>query len=412
MASMTSQLAALILPLRSLFEPLLDRISSLEALEYLFYRYGWRVTLDDTAFAAISDALRAKTALEDLIAIAGPLQQKLDTDAALTGDDVAVAGAGARRARAGRRSFRGGGHGGPAAAAERRRILAEHRRTSLRRSPRRVPAHLSPGIYLVLHAAGVIDYRFTAADGAFRQPYTRIVFDWRQIGALIEDPDRRAEEDLSVGPAGQAVRSRARDRRGGTGTACDALAGRSTAARRRRCAAAGDLAVSRPGRRRRAADHADQRRARERSRALRARTGAAARREADPAGRVGDDPHARGARRRRGQHSVRRAAADMEGRAQSRQRAGRGGVPRHRRPRGRTAGARRERRDLAIHARRRRTSSATRRPRDWKSAIPRFGSPSRAPPTIRKCACGSAPAARTVSRARASSCRWTRPTVS
>ena len=53
MASMTSQLAALILPLRSLFEPLLDRISSLEALEYLFYRYGWRVTLDDTAFAAI-----------------------------------------------------------------------------------------------------------------------------------------------------------------------------------------------------------------------------------------------------------------------------------------------------------------------------------------------------------------------
>ena len=35
MASMTSQLAALILPLGDLFRPLLDRISTLESLEYL-----------------------------------------------------------------------------------------------------------------------------------------------------------------------------------------------------------------------------------------------------------------------------------------------------------------------------------------------------------------------------------------
>ena len=97
MASMTSQLAALILPLRSLFEPLLDRISSLEALEYLFYRYGWRVTLDDNAFGAISDALRAKTALEDLIAIAGPLQQKLDRNGPLDGSNLAARPKGGRR---------------------------------------------------------------------------------------------------------------------------------------------------------------------------------------------------------------------------------------------------------------------------------------------------------------------------
>ena len=61
MASMTSQLAALILPLRSLFEPLLDRIATLEALDVLFDRYGWRITLDETAFGAISEA----TARED-----------------------------------------------------------------------------------------------------------------------------------------------------------------------------------------------------------------------------------------------------------------------------------------------------------------------------------------------------------
>lgn len=188
MASMTSQLAALILPLRSLFEPLLDRISTLEALEYLFYRYGWRVTLDETAFAAISDALRAKTALEDLIAIAGPLQQKLDTDAALTGDDVASL------ARALDALVQAVGHLEVAATAGLPppltdaafwQSIAEHLLDDLLEEYLRI---YHPAYYLVLHAAGVIDYRVTAVDAAFRRSYTRIVFDWRQIGALIEDP--------------------------------------------------------------------------------------------------------------------------------------------------------------------------------------------------------------------------------
>ena len=188
MASMTSQLAALILPLRSLFEPLLDRISSLEALEYLFYRYGWRVTLDDTAFAAISDGLHAKTALEELVAIAGPLQQKLDTDAALSGDDVASL------ARALDTLVQAVSHFEVAATtglppplddAGFWQSIAEHLLDDLLEEYLRV---YHPAYYLVLHAAGVIDYRITAADGAFRRSYTRIVFDWRQIGALVEDP--------------------------------------------------------------------------------------------------------------------------------------------------------------------------------------------------------------------------------
>jgi hypothetical protein len=188
MASMTSQLAALILPLRSLFEPLLDRISTLEALEYLFYRYGWRVTLDDTAFAVISDGLRAKAALEDLVAIAGPLQQKLDGDAELTGDDVASL------ARALDALVQAVGHFEAATTAGLPpplndaafwQSIAEHLFDDLLEEYLRI---YHPAYYLVLHAAGVIDYRFTAAEGAFRQPYTRIVFDWRQIGAIVEDP--------------------------------------------------------------------------------------------------------------------------------------------------------------------------------------------------------------------------------
>jgi hypothetical protein len=400
MASMTSQLAALILPLRSLFEPLLDRISSLEALEYLFYRYGWRVSLDDTAFAAISDALRAKTALEDLVAIAGPLQEKLDTDAALTGDDVASL------ARALDALVQAVGHFEVATTAGLPpplndaafwQSIAEHLFDDLLEEYLRI---YHPAYYLVLHAAGVIDYRVTAADAAFRQSYTRIVFDWRQIGALIEDPTGALKKTYQWGLSdkpfdhARAIAVVERSARC-TGGWIDAAGVDAALCRRPRRIAS--------SRRRRAADHADSGVLGKIACAT-ARTGAAARREETSRLRR-DDPRTQ-VRAAPWKHTARRAAAGVEGRAQSRQRAGRRGS---RRPASRVRRWARASRSR-IHARRRRTP-ATRTSR-LESAIRRCGSPSRALPTIRKCACGSAQAAQTVSQARARSCRWTRPTVS
>jgi hypothetical protein len=188
MASMTNQLAALILPLRDLFEPLLDRISTLESLEYLFHRYGWRVVLDDTAFAAIGDGLQVKAALADLLALIGPLQQKLDGDGDLGADDVASLARALNAVIQAISSFSVAATGGLPAPLDDEAFwqdVATHLFDDLLEEYLRIQ---HPAYYLVLHAAGVLDYRATAPDGPFRRAYTRIVFDWPQIGALIDDP--------------------------------------------------------------------------------------------------------------------------------------------------------------------------------------------------------------------------------
>src|SRR6188768_2351442 len=94
--SITGPVAEFALGLADLFEPLLDRLSTTEELEYLFYSYGRRVELDDTAFAALSAAAAAKGAVEDFLAVAAPLRQRLAEGAAnslSTSDVAALAGA-------------------------------------------------------------------------------------------------------------------------------------------------------------------------------------------------------------------------------------------------------------------------------------------------------------------------------
>ena len=69
--SITGHVAEFALALADLFEPLLDRLSTPEDLEYLFSRYGWRVSLDETVFAAVSEGLAAKEALQEFLDVAG-----------------------------------------------------------------------------------------------------------------------------------------------------------------------------------------------------------------------------------------------------------------------------------------------------------------------------------------------------
>ena len=63
--------------LGNLVEPLLERISSLEALEYLFYRYGWDVELDDAMFTKISQSLRLRLPLEEFLSAIEHVQPQL-----------------------------------------------------------------------------------------------------------------------------------------------------------------------------------------------------------------------------------------------------------------------------------------------------------------------------------------------
>ena len=87
---MKGQVAELALALADLLEPLLSRISTPEELEFLCSRYGWRVSLDETAVGTISQGLKARDAVQEFLTLAGPLRQKLASGgAALTVEDVA-----------------------------------------------------------------------------------------------------------------------------------------------------------------------------------------------------------------------------------------------------------------------------------------------------------------------------------
>ena len=54
------------------------RFASAEALEYLFHRYGWAVQLDETVFGTVDRVIGIKAPVEEFLAAAGPLQDRLD----------------------------------------------------------------------------------------------------------------------------------------------------------------------------------------------------------------------------------------------------------------------------------------------------------------------------------------------
>ena len=77
---MKNQLATLYLVLRDFVEPLRRRLDSLEGLEFLFYRYGWTVTLDEATFNQIQQAAAIRQPLEQFLDLAQQLQEKLDAN--------------------------------------------------------------------------------------------------------------------------------------------------------------------------------------------------------------------------------------------------------------------------------------------------------------------------------------------
>ena len=187
--SITGPVAEFALGLADLFEPLLDRLSTPEDVEYLFSRYGWRVELDETAFAALSEGLAAKEALQQFVEVAGPLRRQLAGGAtSLSPDDVTALASAldtAIQAVSGFQAASLGGLPAPLDAEEFWTDIGEHLLDDLLEEYLRI---YHPGIYVVLLAAGVVRYEPTMPEGAHRHPYRRIVVDWSQAGRLVEDP--------------------------------------------------------------------------------------------------------------------------------------------------------------------------------------------------------------------------------
>jgi uncharacterized protein DUF6603 len=203
---MTGQVAEIALSLADLFEPLLERLSTPEQLEHLFARYGWRVVLDETVFAAASEGMAARGALQEFLDVAGPLRHKLDGGASsLSVEDIASVARVLDAAIQAISRFTAATLGGlppPLDDDAFWKDVGEHLLEDLLEEYLRI---YRSGLYLVLHAGGVIRYEAAAPAGPFRRPYRRIVFDWAQLQALVEDPAGALKKTCRWGVPGQPL---------------------------------------------------------------------------------------------------------------------------------------------------------------------------------------------------------------
>ena len=71
---MRNQLELLYLALKNLVEPLHRRLDSLEAVEQLAYRYGWRAPLDEASFEPIQQAWAIRAPLEEFLRVAEEIE--------------------------------------------------------------------------------------------------------------------------------------------------------------------------------------------------------------------------------------------------------------------------------------------------------------------------------------------------
>jgi hypothetical protein len=204
---MKGQVAELALALADLFEPLLERISTPEELEYLFSRYGWRVSLDETVFNAVSQGLAARDALQQFLDLSGSLRPKLEGGVTnLSPEDIAsIARAldGAIQAVTRFKAAMLGGLPPPLNDEAFWKDIGEHLLDDLLEEYLRF---YQPALYVVLHAGGVIRYDATVPVGPFRRPYRRIAFKWSQLQALVEDPVDALKQTYQWGIPGKPFR--------------------------------------------------------------------------------------------------------------------------------------------------------------------------------------------------------------
>ncbi len=187
---MSRVLANLYLTLEDLIEPLRERFSSLESVEYLFYSYGWQVKLDGGAFDKLNQVLAFKQPLDEFMAAAGDIRQKMADDSTSdpSADDLAnlIASAGKLinavvRLKSGQLTDLVAPLNDEAFWTS----VGEHLLDDLLEEYLRI---YQPTVYLGLHAGGVIQYLPTAPTEASRVAYARTTFDWDQLSALLHDP--------------------------------------------------------------------------------------------------------------------------------------------------------------------------------------------------------------------------------
>jgi hypothetical protein len=183
-------LTEIYLLLRDVFDPLLEKFAGFEQMEYLFWRYGWDISLDDPTFGKVNQALGFVAPLKQFLQIAetveSSLEQGTDTTSSLANDAALFQSAAAVIDAITHFKLSDlTGLTGPLGTELFWEEIGEYLLDDLLEEYLRI---YRANIYLVLHFWGIIHYDITAPDGASRIQHVKTVFDWQQFAALLRDP--------------------------------------------------------------------------------------------------------------------------------------------------------------------------------------------------------------------------------
>jgi hypothetical protein len=165
-------------------EPLTSRLQTPEALEYLLYRYGWSVTLDDAGLAKFRQVATAIAPLEQFVAQAEAARGQPNLSTAELAALVTSAGT-LVRALSTFSPTSMADLADPFGRAEFWESVGEAIFDDLLEEYLRI---YHPYLFLVLRAWGVVRYEPTTPSTTGRKSYTRTWFDWSRASAAVSDP--------------------------------------------------------------------------------------------------------------------------------------------------------------------------------------------------------------------------------
>ena len=190
---MKKQLSYLYLTLRDFVVSLEESISSPEGMEYLFSKYGWEIAMDEDGYEKLNGVLVFKEPLEKFIAAAEELINKApDEEIELSEmEPIIVQGKELVQLLADFEIDSVGELEGPLKDKAFWENIADHILDDLLVTYMR---HYKPIAYGLLQFFGVIRYAQIDPEDEHRMVYTRTIWDWDQLVALVTGPLGAFEE--------------------------------------------------------------------------------------------------------------------------------------------------------------------------------------------------------------------------
>src|SRR5688572_1348275 len=199
---MRNELATLLLALRDFLEPLRRSFAGRDELEFLFYSYGWDVSLELDVFDRLRERASVTTLIDEFMAEADAVREALATpESSPSPEQLQGLGAAAQRV------FRGiadlelsdlTGLAAPLDDAEFWKDVGRHVLDDM--LERYVKIH-APHVYFILRLFRAVRYEQVDPAAPHRRRYRRTVVDWNRVMVVITDPSRAFSEAYAWGHA-------------------------------------------------------------------------------------------------------------------------------------------------------------------------------------------------------------------